>query len=304
MAERSGKIGLSHWPFDSYFFDDDIRIRKLIKYQGGKAPLVYIYLLCSIYRKRGYYILWDDELPFVISDKLGSGFDEGYVTEVIKCCATLGLFDADMFEQGVLTSVAIQTRYTEICASLRRKCTIQLYNLISPELPLNAEDNSLNAAIKGQNDEEMHTIELNRIEGNKESSTNVEPKKEADFIVAPADSSVPAKPKTLEERLQEYYNSLIPYVQKYGREMVRDFYDYWSEVSDGGNKMAWEKALTRKGTFNIAGRLATWKKKEDQGYGGSRSSKRGSSISEAVQATAIPEGGLGGQLDITKLLGQ
>ena len=303
MAERSGKIGLSHWPFDSYFFDDDIKIRKLIKYQGGKASLVYIYLLCSIYRKRGYYILWDDELPFVISDKLGSGFDEGYVTEVIKCCVTLGLFDADLFEKGVLTSVAIQTRYTEICASLRRKCAVQLYNLISPELPLNDAEQGLNAANKDLNAEEMQTIELNRIEGNKESSTNVEPKKEADSIVVPADASVPAKPKTLEERRKEFYNSLIPYVEKYGREMVREFYDYWSEISDGGHKMAWEKAMTRKGTFNIAGRLAKWKQNQDNGYG-SHSSKRGSTISEAVQAAVIPEGAMDGQLDITKLLGQ
>ena len=84
--------------------------------------------------------------------------------------------------------------------------------------------------------------------------------------------------------------------------MIRDFFDYWSEVSDGGNKMAWEKAKTKKGTFNIAGRLATWKRHEDNGYG-SRSARRGSTISEAVQATVIPDGGAA-QLDITRLLGQ
>ena len=33
-SERRGKIGLSHWPFDSDFFDD-IKIKKLVKSQGG-----------------------------------------------------------------------------------------------------------------------------------------------------------------------------------------------------------------------------------------------------------------------------
>ena len=295
MAERRGKIGLDYWPFARDFFSD-IKIMKLSKHQGGKAPLVYIYLLGRIYGERGYYLLWDDELPFVVSYQLGSGYDEGYVAEVIKACVSIGLFDQELFDAGVLTSASIQRRYIEICTSLRRKSTIVEYNLLG----LNAEDNEQNDANNGLNDEELQTMERNGIEGNIPPISNeIAPHSDEPEIFAP----VPAKPKTLEERRQEFYDSLIPYVEKYGREMVRDFYNYWSEVSDGGNKMAWEKAKTRKGTFNLSGRLATWKKKQDEGYGG-HARKRGSTISEAVQAAVIPETGLAGQLDITKLLGQ
>ncbi len=296
MAERKGKIGLDYWPFDRGFFDD-IKIMKLSKHQGGKAPLVYIYLLGRIYGERGYYLLWDDELPFVVSFHLGTGFDEGYVAEVIKACISIGLFDQSMFDAGVLTSASIQRRYIDICTGLRRKSSINEYRLIG----LNAEDKPLNDENNGLNDEEMQTMERNGIEmNNPPISDEIVPPSEEEAVSVP----VPAKPKTLEERRQEFYDSLIPYVEKYGREMVRDFYNYWSEVSDGGNKMAWEKAKTRKGTFNLSGRLATWKRHQDEGYGSGRSSKRGSTISEAVQAAAIPEGSLAGQLDITKLLGQ
>ena len=302
---RQIHTGLDYFPFEKGFFSD-IKVRKLIKYQGGRAALVYIDLLCRIYGDRGYYIMWDSELPFIISDDLGSGYDEGYVFEVIKTCVTIGLFDEGLFQAGVLSSVAIQSRYKKACETSKRKATIGLYNLLEPpifstEIPVEStEEMPIPPEVIAESSEEMQQRKGKEIEVIPPISNEIAPPLESSEVSV----SVPAKPKTLEERRQEFYNSLIPYVQKYGREMVRDFYDYWSEVSDGGNKMAWEKALTRKGTFNIAGRLATWKKKEDQGYGGGRSSKRGSSISEAVQATAIPEGGLGGQLDITKLLGQ
>lgn len=45
---RIAKSGLEYFPFDIDFFQD-IRIRKLIKRQGGKAVTVYALLLCLIY---------------------------------------------------------------------------------------------------------------------------------------------------------------------------------------------------------------------------------------------------------------
>ena len=110
--------------------------------------------------------------------------------------------------------------------------------------------------------------------------------------------------KPLEERKQEFYDSLRQYVGKYDREMLRDFYDYWSESNDGGTKMRWEIAKTKGGTFSIGGRLATWKRNEERygRNGGGR--EKGCSISEAIRAAYIPTPGSGfEQIDMTKLLG-
>ena len=85
---RNVKKGLDYFPFDVDFFQD-IKIRKLIKYQRGKAVTVYALLLCLIY-KNGYYMLWDEELPFILSEQ--TGFEEAYIQEVVKCCLALGLF--------------------------------------------------------------------------------------------------------------------------------------------------------------------------------------------------------------------
>lgn len=56
------------------------------------------------------------------------------------------------------------------------------------------------------------------------------------------------------ERKKIFYNSLVPYVQKYGREMVREFYDYWSEANPSGKKMRFEMQKT----WDLNLRLARW----------------------------------------------
>lgn len=125
---RNIKVGLDYFPFDVDFFQD-LKIRKLVKYQGGKAVTVYALLLCNIY-KEGYYMRWDEELPFIISEQ--SGYDEAYIGEVIKCCMNIGLLNKDLYEkEGILTSKGIQERYTKISSLCNRKGKVSEFNLIS-----------------------------------------------------------------------------------------------------------------------------------------------------------------------------
>ena len=127
---RIAKSGLEYFPFDIDFFQD-IKIRKLIKRQGGKAVTVYALLLCLIY-KNGYFMQWDEELPFIGSEI--SGFDEAYVSEVINTCLALGLFDKNLYEtEQVLTSKGIQVRYCNIQRLNKRMSRIDKYSLLSDE---------------------------------------------------------------------------------------------------------------------------------------------------------------------------
>lgn len=151
MAGRNVKMGLDYFPMDVNFFSD-LKIRKLIKYQGGKAVFVYAYLLCNIY-KEGYYIKWDDELPFMISE--ATGYDEAYIQEVLKCCFNIEVLSKNLFESHkIITSKGIQKRYNTICSLLKRKSIISEFNLInsgeiiingaeidisSEEIPINSE---------------------------------------------------------------------------------------------------------------------------------------------------------------------
>lgn len=58
----------------------------------------------------------------------------------------------------------------------------------------------------------------------------------------------------LEVRQEMFYNSLVPYVSKYGKEMVRSFYDYWSEPNFRRTKMRFEFEKT----WEVGRRLAKW----------------------------------------------
>lgn len=141
---RNKKNGLDYFPFDIDLFQD-IRIRKLIKYQSGKAVTVYTLLLCIIY-KDGYYMRWDKELPFIISEQ--TGFEEAYILEVINSCLKLGLFHNELYvSDGILTSKGIQERYKKICDLCRRNSEISEFPLISSEEKIiPSEEKPINSA--------------------------------------------------------------------------------------------------------------------------------------------------------------
>lgn len=155
---RNKKTGLDYFPFDIDFFSN-LRIRKLIKYQGGKAVTVYALLLCSVY-KQGYYIRWDEELPFIVSEQ--TGFEEAYIREVIKSCLAVGLFSKEQFEsEKIITSKGIQERFQTICVLSRRVCDIKEFSLISSdrnlvfaeETDINSEEKPVNSAKSAQRKE-------------------------------------------------------------------------------------------------------------------------------------------------------
>lgn len=136
---RPRKKGIDYFPFDVDLFQD-YKVRKLMRHQGGsQAVAVYALLLCNIY-KNGYYLRWDDELPFFMSEILG--LKEAYIHEVIKDCAAVGLIDKELYDkENIITSRGIQVRYVLICQLARRASTINEYNLISSEETMSAPKN-------------------------------------------------------------------------------------------------------------------------------------------------------------------
>lgn len=58
----------------------------------------------------------------------------------------------------------------------------------------------------------------------------------------------------IEKRKSDFYNSLIPYLGKYPKEMIRAFFDYWSEMNKSRTQMRFEKEKT----WETSKRLVTW----------------------------------------------
>lgn len=85
----------------------------------------------------------------------------------------------------------------------------------------------------------------------------------------------------MELRKEKFYQSLVPYVAKYGKDMVRAFYDYWTEKTYGGQKMRFEKQQA----FEISKRLATWQK-HDLSYANRDNTRIGQSGSTRAERDA------------------
>lgn len=73
------------------------------------------------------------------------------------------------------------------------------------------------------------------------------------------ENDLSAAKAALNERKKKFYESLVPYVGKYTKEMVREFYDYWTEFNRSQTHMRYE--LER--TWELGKRLATWAKRSE-----------------------------------------
>jgi len=64
----------------------------------------------------------------------------------------------------------------------------------------------------------------------------------------------------ISEKKLKFYNDCKPYLGKYPKEMLRRFYDYWTEMNKSGTRLRFELQQT----FEIGKRLATWALKDKE----------------------------------------
>ena len=120
-------------------------------------------------------------------------------------------------------------------------------------------------------DTSLDTKRINIINNNKESSSlrSEDEKSGTDVPSPPSKAKSKSKSlsiaekkereqKALEKRRHEFGVSLIPFIDKYGKEMIRNFFNYWSELNKSKTKMRWELQPT----WETSRRLVTWSNKD------------------------------------------
>lgn len=118
---RPLKEGLDYFSFDVDFFENR-KVKKVMRACGPASAAVLSCLLCNIYRWKGYYILWDQDLPFDIADQVG--MSEGAVTEIITKSVQVGFFDKEQLtKNNILTSGEIQDRWRRVAKDSGRNQT-------------------------------------------------------------------------------------------------------------------------------------------------------------------------------------
>ena len=131
---RTPKTGLDYFPFDADFFVDH-KIRILKARFGATGICLYLFLLCEIYRDKGYYLRFDSDCRYTVSDDLN--LDAGQLRAMLQFLLERGLFDKKRFQEDeILTSVSIQKRYQEAVKTRGAKNPVavdEAYWLLPPE---------------------------------------------------------------------------------------------------------------------------------------------------------------------------
>ena len=90
----------------------------------------------------------------------------------------------------------------------------------------------------------------NNVRGDSIIKTKTKTKETTSDEVVKKDAAIAA---TL-SRKERFYESLVPFVEKYGAAMIREFFDYWSEMNKSQTKMRFEQQPT----WETSLRLVTW----------------------------------------------
>ena len=178
---RPTKDGVDYFPKDTDFYEDD-KVKLLRAEFGAKGMYLLDYLLCRLYKTNGYYMQWDDDRCFLVSDGAGCGCTPDFVAEVVAGCIRRSLFDERVFDMfGVLTSAGIQRRFVRMLDKRERYAFCEEYFLLDRNNPDDVPVGTLNkltfqkisggenSVIRGENsvivpDNEQSKIKENKID--------------------------------------------------------------------------------------------------------------------------------------------
>ncbi|MGJ0996610.1 Lin1244/Lin1753 domain-containing protein [Enterococcus casseliflavus] len=165
---RPTKKGLDYFPLDVDFLSD-LKVRRIIKACGKEAVHILLALLANVYRDEGYYVLWDEDLAFLVADEVGA--KEGTVEELVKKAVQVKFFDKDIFDKySVLTSKGIQNRYI-LATKERKKVELEFKYLLTNEvnrsnISINGRNNSVN-----QGNNQQSKVKESKVKEIKEDAT-------------------------------------------------------------------------------------------------------------------------------------
>lgn|GEM_PF-931126 len=189
---RPPKEGLDYFPFDTGFLQN-VKVRKVMRAGGAASVSILISLLCNIYKDKGYYMKWDNDMPFLIADELG--VSDGAVQDTVDKAVKAGFFDADTYNKyHVLTSIGIQERYL---SAANRRIKVELHKKL---LLIDVSDftNLVYVSNNSVNDDN------NRVNGNRSTQSKVNKSKgeenKRDIYSTESETASAPKPEKTKEK--------------------------------------------------------------------------------------------------------
>ena len=224
----------------THFFSHDFNARNNYKMLELREAFGY----------EGYGIFWaicetisENDKPIQLN-KLGIiamslGIDKILLVKIIDLCLEVNLFqDVD----GLLTSEALESRL-----DMKRKATERAKKGAEARWnktkEANAKDkqstSNAQAMLKQSTSNAHNTTQHDTTQHNTKRNNNIEGK--------PSNS--------IKKREEEFASELASYVDEYGKEFIRGFFDYWTEANKSKTKMRFESEKT----WDTSRRLKRWR---------------------------------------------
>lgn len=161
---RPLKQGLDYFPLDT-IWNDKV---KFVRAEFGVAGIgILVSLWQKIYRDKGYYTPWNDDVALLFASDIGAGFL--VVSEVVECCLRRDIFSREKYDEcGVLTSAGIQNRY--LAATKRRDAALEpeislvkCAEIVSARInPVYVCNNPVTACSNATNQNKSNQIKINK----------------------------------------------------------------------------------------------------------------------------------------------
>lgn len=177
---RPQKDGIDYFPLDVNFFSDP-KIKILKARYGVDGIAVFVYLLCEIYRA-GYYIRFDEDRLFIMSDDLNMSSDK--VMQVLKFLLDRSMLDSMLFQSDdVLTSAGIQRRFQLAVKERAKKNPVEVKGFwildeaeTEPFIKVNpilnkSQKNTDNSGKNNSNSQEL-SLKKSKVKESKEKNNN------------------------------------------------------------------------------------------------------------------------------------
>jgi hypothetical protein len=144
---------------------------------------------------------------------------------------------------------------TKLEANKKFKNPVGLDSLLKENLIGLDSDKITIAFLDEQLSERGLRVDVNRANG----KLGGRPKKTQSVILKnPNITNIEKRREELEKRKKVFASQIAAFKERYTREMLKAFYEYWTEHSPNGNKMRFEK----ESVFDLAKRLVTWANRE------------------------------------------
>jgi len=136
----------------------------------------------------------------------------------------------------------------------------------TPQISQSKEDKEvLEEVVDTSKEQKESGVKKNKLNNNNIIYNNIIQEKEKE---KEKESSAEKNLADLKKRQKKFYESLVPFLDEFGKDMLRQFYDYWSEPTRSKKRMKMEIETT----WDTHRRLLYWQRREEE-YGNKRNTR-------------------------------